>query len=134
MPSLQQAIEAKRSGEKPEPSCAAIGTRGSASFVEFHVTAHTRSGFPVGQLCHYTLESNAAEGGDQPPERLTFAFPTADVVVLGARLGKLVEAITEQSLAAVVPLDARYQATLGRSPWVASIAINRIDKPSGAVG
>jgi hypothetical protein len=133
MPSLQQSIEAQRTGEKAEPSCATVGTRGNASFVEFQVTAHSRSGFPVAQLCHYTLESNAAEGGDAPPERLTFAFPTADVVVLGARLGKLVEAIHEQALAAVMPLDERYAATLGRGPWVASIAINRIDKQGGVM-
>jgi hypothetical protein len=132
MLSLQQTIEARRAGEKPEPSCATVGTRGGAAFVEFQVTPHSRSGFPVAQLCHYTLEANAAEGGDAPPERLTFAFPTADVVVLGARLGKLLESIAEQSLAAVVPLDARYQATLGRGPWVASIAVNRIDEPGGA--
>jgi hypothetical protein len=84
-----------------------VGTRESASFVEFHVTAHARTGFPIAQLCHYTLESNT-EGYDAPPERLTFAFSPANVVVLGARLGKLVEAVHERSLEAVMPLGARY--------------------------
>jgi hypothetical protein len=45
------------------------------------------------------------------------------------RPGKLVEAIQEQALAAVVPLDARYQATLGRGPWVANITVTHIGKP-----
>ena len=131
--SLVDSIAAKRAAEKAEPSCVKIGTRDSASFVEFHVTAHSRTGFPVGQLCHYTLESNA-EGGDAPPERLTFAFPTADVVVLGARLGKLVEAIHERSLEAITPLGARYAEALGQKPWVASVVISRLDKSNGAAG
>jgi len=59
------------------------------------------------------------------------AFPTADVVVLGARLGKIVEAIQEQSLTAVLPLDARYAQTLGRYSWVAQVTVTRIEK-SGA--
>ena len=79
--SLVDSIAAKRAAEKAEPSCVKIGTRDSASFVEFHVTAHSRTGFPVGQLCHYTLESNA-EGGDAPPERLTFAFPTVSEQII----------------------------------------------------
>jgi hypothetical protein len=126
-------IAAKKASEKAEPSCAKIGTRDGAPFVEFHVTPHSHCGFPVGQLCHYTLESNA-EGGDAPPERLTLAFPTADVVIRGARLGKLVEAVHERALAAVMPLDARYAGTLGKQPWVASVAISRLDKSNGAAG
>src|SRR5882724_4018809 len=129
----QQEMQARRAAEKAEPSCAKIGTRDGASFVEFHVTAHSRTGFPIAQLCHYTLESNA-EGGDAPPERLTLAFPTADVVILGARLGKLVEAIHERSLEAVMPLGARYAEALGQKHWVASVAISRLDKSSGAAG
>ncbi|HKU81110.1 MAG TPA: hypothetical protein VJP76_02985 [Candidatus Tumulicola sp.] len=130
MSSLQQQLEAKRAAEA---SCVNITTRDGAPFVEFHVTAHARCGFPVGQLCHYTLESNEG-GGNAPPERLTLAFPTADVVVLGARLAKLVEAVHERALAAVMPLDARYAGTLGKQPWVASVAISRLDKSSGIAG
>jgi hypothetical protein len=99
-----------------------------------HVTPDSRSGFPLGQLCHYTLESNVGGSGDEPPERLALAFPTADVVVFGARLGKLVEAVNERSLAAVLPLDARYADTLARQPWVGRVTISRIDKSNGAVG
>ncbi len=129
--SLQSSLEARHAAEVV-PSCYTSGTRGSASFVEFHVTAHSRAGFPLGQLCHYTLETNA-EGSDAPPERLTLAFPTADVVVFGVRLGKLVEAMHEHALSAVMPLDARYAGTLGKQPWVARIVIARVDKSGGAV-
>ncbi|HZL46321.1 MAG TPA: hypothetical protein VFC28_08845 [Opitutaceae bacterium] len=69
----------------------------------------------------------------EAPERLTLGFSTADVVVTGARLGKLVELINEHSLASVSAQDARYAGTVGRGPWVAKITIARIDKPGGAV-
>jgi hypothetical protein len=81
-------------------------------------------------LCHYTLEPN---GGDQDaPERLTLAFSTADVVIVSARLGKPVELINEHDLGSVSAADARYVNLLVRAPWVASIAIARLDKSGGA--
>lgn len=129
--SLAEQVAARKAAEKAEPSCHSTGTRGSVSFIEFHVSPHARTGFPIAQLCHYTLESNVtATDGEAPPERLTLAFPTADVVVLGARLGKLVEALNEHVLATVMPLDARYANALGQRPWVARIVISRIDKPA----
>ncbi len=103
------------------------------AFVDFHVTPHSRCGFPVGQLCHYTLEANEA-GGDEPPERLTLAFPTADVVLTGARLAKLIELLHDHSLGSVTPLDARYSNALGKAPWVARIVVSRIDKSGSAAG
>ena len=125
MSSLQQSIDARRAAEKAEPTCHAI--RSNAAFVEFHVSPRSRCGFPVGQLCHYTLEANEA-GGDEPPERLTLAFPTADVVLTGARLARLVELLHDHSLGAVMPLDARYSNALGKAPWVARSVVSRIDK------
>lgn len=114
-------------------TCYKFTGRGDAPFVEFYVTPHARHGFPVGQLCHYTLESNTAEG-DEPPERLTLGFPTADVVLFGARLAVLVEKLQTQSLTAVLPLDARYAHALGQNPWVARVVVNRIDKQGSAAG
>jgi len=131
MSSLQQSIDARRAAEKAEPTCHAI--RSNATWVDFHVSPHSRCGFPVGQLCHYTLEANDG-GGDEPPERLTLAFPTADVVLLGARLARLVELLHDHSLGAVTPLDARYSNALGKAPWVARIVVSRIDKSTGAPG
>ena len=57
-----------------------------------------------------------------------------DVVVTGARLGKLVDLINEHGLASVSAVDARYAGTLGRGPWVAAITIARIDKPAAGLG
>jgi len=130
MSSLQQQLEARRAAEKAEPTCHSV--RSNAAFVDFHVTPHSRCGFPIGQLCHYTLEANEG-GGDAPPERLTLAFPTADVVLLGVRLAKLVELLHDHSLGSVTPLDARYAGTLGQQPWVARIVVARLDK-QGAPG
>ena len=69
----------------------------------------------------------------EAPERLTLGFSTADVAIVGARLGKLVDLINEHGLASVSAVDARYAGTVGRGPWVAKITIARIDKPGGAV-
>jgi hypothetical protein len=63
---------------------------------------------------------------------LTLAFSTADVVVGGARLCKLVELLATHDLAAVSTLDARYQGTLVREPWVGKITIAMIDKAPGS--
>jgi hypothetical protein len=128
MSSLSQQVAAKKAADEAA-SCHTNAPRtGSASFIEFRPDPHTRVGFPMAQLCHYTLEPNP--GGDpDAPERLTLAFSTADVVIVGARLGKLVELIGTHDLAAVSVLDARYAGTLGRDPWVGGITVTHIGKP-----
>jgi hypothetical protein len=129
MPSLRDEIAAKKF-EKPLSHAEA---RGSAlSFIEFRPDAHTRTGFAASQLLHYTLEPNpaATEGDkDAPPDRLTFAFHTADVAVLGTRLARLVELIGSHELAAVVAMDSRYANAEATQPFVAEILIRRLDKP-----
>lgn len=100
--------------------------RHGRAFIEFRPDAHRRLGFPWAQLCHYTLEPNS--GDPDAPERLTLAFSTADVVLVGARLGKLVELINEHDLGSVSVVDARHAGLLARAPWVASIAIAPLDK------
>jgi hypothetical protein len=126
MSSLGQQIAAKKEAEEAASCYARASRTGSASFVEFRPDPHTRVGFPMGQLCHYTLEPNS---GDQAaPERLSLGFSTADVVIVGARLGKLVELLGSHDLAALSVLDTRYAGTLGREPWVGKIAITWINK------
>ena len=98
---------------------------GGANYVEFRPDAHTRTGFPA-QLCHYTLEDNA--GDEAAPERLTLAFHSADVVLVGARLSKLVELVTSNQLGSVNALDARFAGALGNNPWVAKITIKFFGK------
>jgi hypothetical protein len=99
-------------------------------FIEFRPDPHTRTGFAVSQLLHYTLEANAGDDKDAP-ERLTLGFHTADIVLLGVRLARLVELIQSHELASVSALDARYTNAEGGHPWVGKIAIERLDKPGG---
>ncbi len=101
--------------------------------IEFHPSEHKRRGFHTSQLIDYTLEANPGAKDDEggrapaPPQKLTLAFSTADVVLLGWRLGTLADKLQENDLAAVRALPKRY-AELDRSkPFVASIAITSID-------
>jgi len=127
MSPLEQQIGAKKAAEAA-PSCHTGGMRHNRAFVEFRPDPHTRIGFPWAQLCHYSLDP--VGGGElDAPERLTLAFSTADVVVTGARLAKLVDLVNEHDLDSVSALDARYAGTLGSNPWVAKIAIAHIGKP-----
>jgi hypothetical protein len=135
MSALAQELAAKKAAEEPSPTCCTSASHGGAYFIELRPDPRTKTGFPVAQLCHYTLDANP--GGDdakEAPERLTLGFSTADVAIVGARLGKLVELINEHGLASVSAVDARYAGTVGRGPWVARITIARLDKPGGALG
>jgi hypothetical protein len=132
MSALAQELAAKKAAEEPSPTCCTSASHGSAYFIELRPDPRTKTGFPVAQLCHYTLEPNpSSDEGKEAPERLTLGFSTADVAIVGARLGKLVELINEHGLASVSAHDARYAATVGRGPWVARITIARLDKPGG---
>ena len=134
MSALAQELAAKKATEEPIPTCYTSASRGEALFIELRPDPRTRTGFPVAQLCHYTFEANPGDNeGKEAPERLTLAFSTADVAIVGARLGKLVELISAHNLTSISAVDARYAGTVGRGPWVARIAIARIDKPSGAL-
>jgi len=107
MSSFKEEVEARRAAEVV-PSCYSGGTRSGGAFIEFRPDAHQRVGFPWAQLCHYTLEPNRDAELDTP-ERLTLAFSTADVVLGGARLGKLVELINGKR-PAQVPLSRGVRA------------------------
>ena len=128
---LHQQLAAKKADDPP--ACYTGGTRSGGAFVEFRPDAQKRVGFPWAQLCHYTLEPHRGDAAEAL-EQLTLAFSTADVVIVGARLGKLVELVNEHALDSVSVVDARYASLLAKSPWVASIAIARLDKSGGAAG
>jgi hypothetical protein len=133
MSSLQRDLEARRAAEPVTPSCYSGGTRSNRAFIEFRPDPHKRIGFPWAQLCHYTLEPDRADAAEAA-ERLTLAFSTADVVLVGARLGKLVDLVNEHDLDWVAVLDARYSNLVAKSPWIASITIARLDKSGSAAG
>jgi hypothetical protein len=96
--------------------------------VEFHLDEEQRHGFHSGQLIDYTLEPNPNVGEEKNslPQKLVLAFSTAEVVILGWRLGRLTDLLRENELATVHVLPKRY-ADLDRArPFVASIIITPI--------
>ena len=98
--------------------------------IEFHLAEGKRRGFHSSQLIEYTLEPNpdAEDDKNEPPQKLALAFSTADVVVLGWRLGHLADKLQENDLAAVRVLPKRYAEAVGHSAFVASITITPIDE------
>jgi hypothetical protein len=100
--------------------------------IEFHLDEERRRGFHTSQLIDYILEPNPDTGVDKnaPPQKLTLAFSTADVVILGWRLGRLADLLRENNLATVHVLPKRY-ADLDRvRPFVASLVITSISRTS----
>jgi hypothetical protein len=101
--------------------------------IEFHLSEDKRRGFHTSQLIDYTLEPNPDAGDDggraqAPPQKLALAFSTADVVLLGWRLGLLADKLQENDLAAVRILPKRYAEVDRHMPFVASITITPIAK------
>jgi hypothetical protein len=72
--------------------------------------------------------SDAADDKDIPPQRLALVFSTADVEVLGWRLGTLADKLQENNLAAVRILPERYAEAVGHMPFIASITVTPIAK------
>ena len=90
-----------------------------------------RHGFHIGQLIHYTLEP--AEAGDderscQPTGKLSLAFATADVVIVGWRLERLAEYLRDGELLAVRALPDHYANLDRNKTYVASITVEPISK------
>src|SRR5271170_3115231 len=113
---------------KDESCCATSGRY--CACIEFYLSEHKRRAFCTSQLIEYTLEPNpdAADDKDIPPQRLALVFSTADVVVLGWRLGLLADKLQENDLAAVRTLAKRYAEVDRHMSFVASITITPIAK------
>ena len=122
-----------------EDSCYAASGKYCAC-IEFHLSEDKRRGFHTSQLIDYTLEPNPNADDDQggraqaPPQKLALAFSTADVVLLGWRLGLLADKLQENDLAAVRIMPKRYAAAVGNMPVVASIVITPIAKADAGKG
>ena len=97
--------------------------------IEFHLAENKRRGFHTSQLIEYSLEPNpdAEDDKNEPPQKLALAFSTADVVILGWRLGFLADKLQENDLAAVRALAKRYAEVDRHMPFVASIIVTSID-------
>jgi hypothetical protein len=104
-----------------------------AGCIEFHIDKHHRRGFHSSQLIDYTLEPNSDAGDDRdaPPQKLSLAFSTADVTVLGWRLGFLADKLRENKLAAIGVLPKRYAELERIAVFVSAIVITPIAKSNG---
>ena len=118
-----------------DDSCYTISGR-YCSAIEFYLSEHKRRAFCTSQLIEYTLEPNpdAADDKDIPPQRLALVFSTADVEVLGWRLGSLADKLQENNLAAVRILPKRYAELERSQPYVAFIGITPIAKAAAGKG
>jgi hypothetical protein len=97
--------------------------------IEFHLPDDKRRGFHSSQLIEYTLEANPDDDDkNAPPQKLAIAFSTADVVILGWRLGLLADRLQENDLTAVRALPKRYADVDRHVPFVASISITPLAK------
>ena len=98
--------------------------------IEFHLDEERWHGFHTSQLIDYTLEPNphAGENKNAPPQRLALVFSTADVVILGWRLGRLADLLRENNLATIHVLSKRYSDLASARPFVASIVITPIGR------
>jgi hypothetical protein len=98
--------------------------------IEFHLDEHRRHGFHTSLLIDYSLEPNpdASEDKSAPPQILALAFSTADVAILGWRLGILADKLRENNLATVHVLPKRYADIERVRPFVASITIAPINR------
>ena len=96
--------------------------------IEFVLAEDRRRGFHTGQLIDYRLEPNSSDEKDAPPDKLTLAFATADVVVLGWKLSSLAEHLRDGDLLSVRSLSSRYAHLEHSKVFVASIATTPIAK------
>ena len=94
--------------------------------IEFVLTEDQRRGFHTGQLIDYRLEPNSSEEKDAPPDKLTLAFATADVVVLGWKLTSLAEHLRDGDLLSVRAMPSRYAGLDRFKTFVASVTVTAI--------
>ncbi len=96
--------------------------------IEFVLAEDQRRGFHTGQLIDYRLEPNSSDEKDAPPDKLTLAFATADVVILGWKLSSLAEHLRDGDLLSVRSSPARYAHLERSTAYVASITVTAIPK------
>ena len=104
-----------------------------AGCIEFHKDKHHRRGFNASQLIDYTLEPNPDAEDDKtvPPQKLSLAFSTADVIILGWRLGLIADYLRDNKLSAIGILPKRYAELERNAIYVSSIVITPITKNNG---
>ncbi len=88
--------------------------------------------FPLAQLVRCTWEPNPAtpDQSDEPPERLTLAFVTQDVVLLGWNLEGVRDALDRNRPVTVRVRDQRYAQVEDRRLFVSSISVRTGEQPA----
>lgn len=101
--------------------------------IAFHFADHRRQAFSSSQLIGYSLDPNldAEEDKNAPPQKISIVFSTADVVILGWRLGLIADYLRDNKLSAIGILPKRYAELERNTAFVSSITISPIDKSSG---
>ncbi len=96
--------------------------------IEFVLSDTQREGFHTGQLLHYRLEPNSSEETAAPPEKLTLAFATADVVIVGWKLSTLTYHLRDGDLLSVLAYPGCYAHLEHSKAFVAAITVIPIAK------
>ena len=101
-----------------------------AACIAFHLDEHHRRAFNASQLIEFSLDPNPDAEADknEPPQKLSFQFSTADVVVLGWRLDFLADYLGENKLAAIGVMPKRYAELERQKVFVSAIKITPIGK------
>ena len=113
----------------PKDSCY-LSANTYAACIEFHLDEHHRRAFNASQLIEFSLDPNPDADADknEPPQKITLVFSTADVVVLGWRLGLIADYLRDNKLSAISILPKRYVELERNAAYVSSIAIKLVSK------
>ena len=101
-----------------------------AACIAFHLDEHRRRAFNASQLIEFALDPNpeAETDKNEPPQKLSLLFSTADVVVFGWRLDCLADYLGENKLAAVGIIPKRYAELQRNTVFVSAITIMPVEK------
>ncbi len=99
-----------------------------AACIEFYPDKHHCRAFKASQLIEFSLDPNpdADANKNEPPQKITLVFATADVVVLGWHLGLIADNLRDNKLSAIGILSKRYAGLEGKAVFVSSITITPI--------
>ena len=98
--------------------------------IEFVLAEDQRHGFHNSQLIDYRLEPNSTDEKGAPPEKLTLAFATADVAILGWRLSTLSDHLRDGDLLVARSRPSRYVHLEPKRTCVAEIQIKPLKSAS----
>ena len=103
---------------------------GYCACIAFHLDEHHRRAFNASQMIEFSLGPNpdADDDKNEPPQKLSIAFSTADVVVLGWRLDFIADHLGDNKLAGIGILPKRYAELERAKVFVSAITITPIGK------